>query len=448
MTMENPRAISQIPHLYPRSKSVVQLLLCGHIIACCVSLIYAAASFPEIVVFNKGHLLLAFLSVLPLVVVSGLFVVSQFSFGYLIGFYFYTMILGYLWLVPFSLLPYDHRLAVISIFVSAVAFLAPALRFTAPIRARFEMSPRGFDVLLSAVLVFALATIAIGALYNFKPVDLSEMYKLRKELEFPAPLRYAIAITSNALLPFAFAGFLARRRLWQAGAALLLLALFYPITLTKLTLFAPIWLLFLYLLAQWTETRTAVILSLLLPISAGVVLLLLARSGVIPAELGLQYFGIVNARMVAMPSIALEAYNDFFASHRLTEFCQINLVRLFTGCSYQEPLPLVMSKAYPLGQLNASLFATEGIASVGPILAPISAFLCGLVIALGNRLSSGLPSTFILLSGGLLPQVFLNVPLSTTLLTHGVAILFLLWYITPRSTFELNELPRQASGGL
>jgi hypothetical protein len=91
-----------------------------------------------------------------------------------------------------------------------------------------------------------------------------------------------------------------------------------------------------------------------------------------------------------------------------------------------------MEKTYQLGNFNASLFATEGIASVGQILAPISAFVCGLVIAFGNRLAAGLPPKFILLSGGVLPQVFLNVPLSTTLLTNGASILVLLWYVTPR----------------
>ena len=29
----------------------------------------------------------------------------------------------------------------------------------------------------------------------------------------------------------------------------------------------------------------------------------------------------------------------------------------------------------------------------------------------------------------MLPQILLNVPLTTTLLTHGAAILFLLWYV-------------------
>jgi hypothetical protein len=95
-----------------------------------------------------------------------------------------------------------------------------------------------------------------------------------------------------------------------------------------------------------------------------------------------------------------------------------------------------MSKAYQLGNLNASLFATEGIASVGLVLAPLAVLACGLVISLGNRLSSGLPSKFILLSGGVLTQNFLNVPLTTNLLTGGAAIVFLLWYVTPRAMFE------------
>ena len=61
------------------------------------------------------------------------------------------------------------------------------------------------------------------------------------------------------------------------------------------------------------------------------------------------------------------------------------------------------------------------------------------MIAFANRLSSGLPGKFILLSGGILPQVFLNVPLSTNLLSNGAALLFLLWYVMPRTIFEQND---------
>jgi hypothetical protein len=110
------------------------------------------------------------------------------------------------------------------------------------------------------------------------------------------------------------------------------------------------------------------------------------------------------------------------------------------NCPYSDQLSIVMLHAYPFGgTFNASLFATEGIASVGALFAPISVFVCGLVIALGNRLSADLPPSFLLVSGAVLPQVFLNVAFSTALLTHGAAFLFLLWYITPRSLFETDD---------
>lgn len=42
------------------------------------------------------------------------------------------------------------------------------------------------------------------------------------------------------------------------------------------------------------------------------------------------------------------------------------------------------------------------------------------------------------MSSGVLPYVLLNVSLSVAMLTHGNAILFLLWCVTPRSLFELK----------
>jgi hypothetical protein len=115
-------------------------------------------------------------------------------------------------------------------------------------------------------------------------------------------------------------------------------------------------------------------------------------------------------------------------------------------CPFQGELSIVMANAYGLGNFNASLFATEGIASVGPLLAPVSALLCGLVIALGNRLSAGLPPRFILISSAMLPLILINVPMTRVLATHGMAILFVLWYITPRTIFEPGEKASSEGG--
>jgi hypothetical protein len=73
--------------------------------------------------------------------------------------------------------------------------------------------------------------------------------------------------------------------------------------------------------------------------------------------------------------------------------------------------------------------------------------MCGLLIAAGNRVSAGLPDSFILISGAILAQMLLNVPLSIALATHGGALLFLLWYLVPREVFERKPPPRIEADG-
>jgi hypothetical protein len=107
---------------------------------------------------------------------------------------------------------------------------------------------------------------------------------------------------------------------------------------------------------------------------------------------------------------------------------------------------VVMAKTYGFGNTNASLFATEGTASVGTLLAPLPVFVCGLVIALANRLSADLPPRLVLISGSVVAQVLLNVPLTTTLLSHGAALLLLLWYLAPRTMFDAAPSAIDAPG--
>jgi hypothetical protein len=407
------------------------ILILFHTVVCCVSLVYVAQyEFMFHIFYDPARLGGAIAVVAAFALVSYLFIIADFSFGYFLGFYFYTMVLGYLWLNFFSDLNYNHRLSGLSAAASAVAFLIPALFISSPIPQRFMISAKVFDRLLTFSLVLAAATIAVSATYNFRLVSIGRIYDFRADLEFPLLLNYWIGITSNALLPFAFGCFVVRRSYWRAGIALVLLLLFYPITLSKLAFFTPAWLLVITLLLKICEERTTVVLSLFLPMLLGVILIALLKTIAVP------YLELVNFRMIATPSNAMDIYNDFFFRHDLTYFCQIRFLKPLLDCPYQEQLSIVMARAYELGNFNASLFSTEGIASVGPLFAPVSVFACALVIALANRLSSGLPPRLIMISSAALPQILLNVPLTTTLLSHGAAILFLLWYITPRSLFR------------
>src|SRR6201999_1638827 len=107
-----------------------------------------------------------------------------------------------------------------------------------------------------------------------------------------------------------------------------------------------------------------------------------------------------------------------FASHQLTHFCQIGVIRAIYGCPYPFQLGATMAETYHLGSLNGSLFATEGIAAVGSIWAPLSALVCGLIVSLGNSASARLPAPVLATSAGLAVQALLNTPLSVSLLSN------------------------------
>jgi hypothetical protein len=406
-------------------------LICSHIVLSCVSLVYVAEIRTGFhILYDPSLLYGAIAAVIAFAAVAWLFTFADFSFGYFVGFHLYTIVLGYLWLNCFSDLDYNHRLFGFSAAASAIAFLLPALFITSPIPQIHTMSATAFDRLLTFILVLAVCTIAVGAAYNFRLVSIKQIYDFRDNMTSPTIVNYLTVMNYSTLLPFAFAGFVARKAYWRSGAVLVLLLFFYPITLTKLALFTPIWLVVMLLLSRLVEARIAVVLSLLVPVLAGVLLVILIRPHAI------SYFSMVNFRMVAIPSNGMDVYNDYFSNHELTYFCQISILKPWIYCPYREPLSVVMENTYNLGNFNASLLSTEGTASVGPLFAPISVFVCGLVFALGNRLSAGLPPRFILISAAILTQVFLNVPLTTALLTHGAALMFLLWYVTPRAIFE------------
>lgn len=359
--------------------------------------------------------------------ISSAFQFARFSFGYFVGFYLFTMMAGYFWLNRFSELDYDHGTALISAVVSIILFLIPALVIRPQTNSAIAIPPRLFNHLPVCILVFAALTLAISSLNGFHFVGLSEMYKYRADLAHPRAVQYVLGNISGALIPFAFACLLAKRRWLMLLALFFVSAMYYPVTLTKISLFLPFYLIFVTILATTFEARISAVLSLLIPLLVGL----------LAFNFGLnQVFGLFNFRLLAIPSIALEHYHAFFANHPLTYFCQISMIKSFVACPYSDQLGIVFADEYKLGNMNASLFATEGVASVGPVFAPLSALVCGLVIALGNKASAGLPCRFVLISASVVPQILLNVPLTTTLLSNGLGLLFLLWHVTPRSYFD------------
>ncbi|MGH6708452.1 MAG: hypothetical protein ACREEK_05730 [Bradyrhizobium sp.] len=409
-------------------------LICLYIVLSCVSLACVAHIYPEFrIFFFSSRLATAVAVIAAFFPVALLFVIAEFSFGYFVGFYLFTMVLGYLWLNVFSESIYNHKLSGLSAAMSAVAFLIPALFIRSPLPRIWTLSPKAFDRLLDGMLLIGTVTAAIGATYNFRLVSIGQIYDYREALYSPTALNYLTGVTTGALLPFAFACFVERKNSWRAAAALFLLLLFYPITLSKIALLSSAWLIVMTLLSRIFDLRASVVISLLAPLALGLLLFLLFELGV-PYGATIPYFGLVNFRMIAIPSLAMDYYNDFFFRNDLTYFCQIRLLKPFVACPYEDQIAVVIYKAFGIGgNFNASLFATEGIASVGTMFAPVAVLVGGLIVALGNRASASLPPRLVLASSAVLVQLLVNVPFTTVLLTHGAVILFLLWYVMPRT---------------
>jgi hypothetical protein len=426
--------MNQALPLNARHDAILALLLLAFLILNCVSLTTVLhSSTPRDPMFWPAvGLTVAAALFIPLFVRAG------FSFGYIVGFNFYCLIASFLWLSYFTEGAYDRMEARWSAAASLLLVLLPLLFQVKRLRPRFSLSPRMMNRLLLGPLAFALVVLAWNAVYGFALVSTGEADRLRSTLVRPTVLSYIDGWLVGALLPFAFAWFATQRRYLPAALSVILIAAFYPVLLNKTVAFAGVWLPFLFILFSLLEARRATVLALLLPLLVGLIVLLLSYVG-LPNGIYSLVFGGVNYRMLAFPAWALERYFHFFAHHDLTHFCQIGIVRSFTGCAYQIELGVEMKQHYDMGNLNGSLFATEGVASVGPIFAPLSALACGLILSIGNSVSAHLPKRFVATSAGVAIQVLVNVPLSTSLLSNGLLLLFLLWYVTPAEEGEVAQ---------
>jgi hypothetical protein len=356
-----------------------------------------------------------------------LFALARFSFGYIVGAAFYSVIAGFIWLTYFVAPAYDDVRARWSAGASLLLFLLPMLFQTVRLPPAIVLSQRTMDRLLVLALGLGAAVLAWNSYYGFALVGISEADQLRSAFERPAMLRYLTAALTSGILPFAFAYFACRARYAMAVLSLLLIVCFYPVLLNKTVLLAAVWLPFLLLMFRTFEPKRAAILALLIPMTVGLV----AYFAMPGQGLAFNTFGLANRRMFAYPSIAMDRYSDFFASHELTHFCQISIIRAIRGCPYAYQLGAEMAERYHMGNLNASLFATEGIASVGSVWAPVSALLCGLVLSVGNSISARLSPCLIAVSSGLVVQALINVPLSAAFLSNGLFALLLLWSVSP-----------------
>jgi hypothetical protein len=324
----------------PWDRALLLLVFFSAFFAAWAIVSHMAVSFHVSLFYGRGGAVAPIFLLTLLISIPFLFV--KFSFGYFVGFYLFVMMSGYFWVNRFGMLGYDRTAGLASAAASIILFLIPVLLLTIPAKRPFSLPHRALDAIPVCVLGLSAFVLVAGAFEGFRFVSLADMYKHREEISHSRAVNYAIGILDGALLPFAFACALSRKR-WLVlallcGAALLL----YATAFTKLSLLVPFYLIFIAALTGFFEARSVVIISLLVPLTVG----LIARA--FDTEITNAVFGFVLLRLVAIPSISLEHYYVFFADHPVTHFCQITLIRRLVDCPYPE-LGVALSNWFGLG---------------------------------------------------------------------------------------------------
>ena len=416
------------------STSALVVALWLTVVVQCISLALVSGRYDYFhMYFNWSDPFFVATSVVIFSALSILFVVAEFSFGYVIGFTFFIIVMNFTWLSYRSRFDYDHAMVIVLVVSSFLLFLMPALLFGSRRRIRWTLPSSWFPVLLVVLTAIIGAVLVVAATYNFRVVGLGSIYEFRNEVIFPTALNYSVNVVINALAPYVFACWIERRNYICALCIVLLLLAFYPVTLSKGALFAPFWLVVLTLVMREGSPRLRFVAVYLAVVAIGVV------AAFVQSGVAISYFGAVNFRLLAIPASVIEHYIDYFQTRPNTGLCHVGFMQQFLKCLSVDQLSVVMNNHYNLGNQNGSFLATEGVAAFGYYFMPIAALLCGAIVGLGNVASAGLSARFVLLSGGMMPLVMNNVPMSTTLFTGGYLVLILLWMISPRMQDVLVE---------
>ena len=399
------------------------MIACGH-------------AFPAMHVWRSGITAEAILGTAVMAVFIPAFVAGRFSFGYLVSFSLLSAVFGFVWLSFFSAFDYPHGIARWAMIAALTTALIPLMFQNMPVW-RPSLSEMAIERIALLLLASSFAVLVADISYG---ANLGNPYgAARNAVVRPVPLNYLTGIMIGAVLPYLFAHFASRRQWMQAACVLLFALCFYPVVNNKTVLLLPIWLPFLFWLFGRFNPRLATVLAFLIPMILG-----LTAFAVLGVDRDYVVFSAINLRFLAIPSLALDQYADFFAHRDLTRFCQISILRHVTACPYGELGP-ALGAIYRDGNFNASFLATEGIASVGLALAPVSAFVCGLLLSVGSMVSRHLPPRFIAVSSGIAVQAIMNVPLTTSMASNGIALLFLLWWLTPERRAEASQHQQQST---
>jgi hypothetical protein len=245
---------------------------------------------------------------------------------------------------------------------------------------------------------------------------------------------YLLLWTQGAVLPFFMALALFRSKYALATLLSGVYVLTYLMQGTRAALISPFAILLAYLWLKRESRHDAARLAV-----ATVGILFLGSILRAWSELGYTiYLTMIRFRLFESNVYNIALYYDFFKHHPWTYFTHITGVAFFIANPYvHEPraLPFAISGAYynPPWDLNAGLWAQDGIGSLGLMGVPIVSVVCGALFWFFDSVTSKWNPRLVAVTLAVLTGLFMNIPLATFLVSDGLGVLLLLYWFIPEA---------------
>ena len=321
----------------------------------------------------------------------------------------------------------------LSISIIQLSYLVKTHQFV-----RYRLSNSVF----SAAIVFAGLLCLIYLTYFFGPImswpDFDDTATFRiVAFEFSKAgglgsrfTAYAISWLQGALVPFCVAVALFRSRYLIA----IVLCTAYPLTYmmqgTRGALLDPVALVLVY---WWLRKKRTDDGARLIAVVAGI-LLCGSLLPLISDSLYWFYLSVMRFRMFESNVFNIAIYYDFFKLNPPTYFTHITGVSYFVHNPYSadpRPLPFIVSSFEYLNgwDANAGLWAQDGLGGLGLIGVPLVSAVCGIVFWFLDSITAEWNPRFVSVTLAVTSALFLNIPLSTVVVSGGLGLLLLMYWI-------------------
>jgi hypothetical protein len=307
------------------------------------------------------------------------------------------------------------------------------------------------------VVALALSLVALVALLgsNFRIVSLADIYDVRrgvdKILEGSAYARiggYPFFWSNNVFLPLLFAYALFRRSYLSMGLVVLGYLFLFGIWGAKMSLLAPIYLLLFYV--ALSLSRATVLPTMIAGLTALLVVpAVLPESGLL-GVISDWWIAIVHARTFAIPSVLIVQYIDFFQHHSLTLGSHITGINLLVEYPYDLDVSQTVGYHY-YGHLvtsNVNFWAQDGLAGFGPAGILPASLVASIVLWFADSAAAGLRLRFVGTVLGAVFLSFLTTSIFTTLLTGGLFLQSLFFWLLPRDGRSFWSAGTVAAGSI